>query len=249
MQSSNSTTYSKNWDQFYRSANDGGGRTPLWEVPPAEAVELDYEIFGKDFQNGLPVIDLGCGLGTQAAFLHTRFQEVIGLDVSPKAVELANLQYQSENLRFVAIDEGDPDFFRLFHEQYGDSNIYLRGVMHQILDRDLPGFIQTLKLLMGTRGKLFFMEVADNIIDYLDSTSPRFSKMPAAMKKALLSNLPPRGLNFDIIRELFPEKHFTLLTLGKSYLNTNLLIGNDQPLEIPAVFALVSSAATGEESK
>lgn len=247
MQSSTSGTYSENWDQFYRSVNGGGGKAPLWEVPPELAVELDYEFFGKEFQNGLPVIDLGCGLGTQAVFLSTKFREVVGVDVSSKAVESANLRYQSENLHFVTIDERDPDFFGDLHERYGDSNVYVRGVMHQILDKDMPGFIQNLRLLMGAEGKLFFMEVADNIIEYLDSTSPRFSQMPAAMKQALVSNLPPRGLNFDKVRELFPEKYFTLMNLGRSSLNTNLQIGNGQSLRIPAVFGLVGSAATGSE--
>jgi SAM-dependent methyltransferase len=249
MQGSTSETYSRNWDQFYRSVTSGGEGAPLWEVPAEQAVGLDCEIFEKEFQNGLPVIDLGCGLGTQTVFLSTRFPKVIGMDVSAKAVELASLRYQSENLGFVAIDERDPEFFGVFHEQNGDSNVYLRGVMHQILDNDLPGFIQNLKLLMGTRGKLFFMEVADDIIEHLESSSPSFSQLPGLMKRALLSNLPPRGLNFDSVRALFPENCFTMLALGRSSLNTNLLIGDGEPLRIPAVFGMMGSASTAGECK
>jgi SAM-dependent methyltransferase len=249
VQSPTTQTYGENWDRFYRSITSGGGGTPLWEVPPEQSVELDFEIFGSEFQNGLPVVDLGCGLGTQAVFLATRFREVIGLDVSASAVELAHQKYQADNLHFAAIDERGAGFFRAFHARHGDCNVYLRGVIHQILDQDLPGFILNLRLLMGTKGKLFFMEVADDIHDYLESESPSFSRLPTLMKQALLSNLPPRGLNLDSICELFPERDFVVLSRGRSSLNTNIQIGTGQLLRIPAVFGLIGlKKALGEST-
>jgi hypothetical protein len=83
------------------------------------------------------------------------------------------------------------------------------------------------------------MEVANNIRAHLQEKVPSFSDLPAHMRRALMSNLPPVGLSVDNLPEWFPTSEFTILASGDGFLATNLVLPDESILEIPAVYAVI----------
>jgi SAM-dependent methyltransferase len=239
MDASRGTNYKIQWDQFYTSlpAQRAGGA--LWDVQPESAVGLDMKTFSAFFPRDLPLVDFGCGTGRQSAYLRRVWDRVLGMDISGKAIELAEREHQLPGLSFLAIDEEDSRQFQRLHGDMGDMNVYVRGVLHQVLDADRPGLVRSLKTLMGRSGRLYFIEVASDIRDYFARAPDRFSELPAAMQRVFLSRLPPAGLSVADIPKVFPPGEFRVLESGNAKLYTNLCFHNREPIHIPAVFGLV----------
>ena len=59
----------------------------------------------------------------------------------------------------------------------GDVNIYVRAVMHQRLDGDLDIFANNIKKVLGKKGKLYFIETSDHILDYFNKSTHSFSQI------------------------------------------------------------------------
>ncbi len=235
--------YGANWERFYRSLDAARGERPLWDVDPEEAVEQDFVIFAPFLATSLPIIDFGCGTGTQTSALGRRYPLAIGLDVSPTAIESATLAQQSESVSFCLLDEADPGFFAKLHGSLGDANVYIRGVLHQLKDEDLPGLFANLAGLMGEQGRLYFVEVSDEIHQYLRDGSGGFSALPAMMRRTLISHFPPRGLSLEGVPGLLGADSFNILASGETRLKTNIRFRDQSSVEIPAVYAVAEARA------
>lgn len=239
MGASQGISYKAQWDQFYASLPSQREGRALWDVPPEDAAGQDADRFSGFFSTQLPLVDFGCGTGTQAAHLRRDWGSVLGMDVSSRAIEIAADQYPLPGLSFITIDEEDPDLYRRLHKQQGDMNVYVRGVLHQVLEEDRPGLVQALKTLMGRKGRLYFIEVASGIRDYFAAGPDRFSELPGIMQRTFLSHLPPTGLSEEDIPGVFPPDEFNLLESGGARLYTNIRFRNREPIHIPAVFGIV----------
>src|ERR1700733_15524233 len=71
-------------------------------------------------------LDFGCGVGTTAPLLREQFglDQIVGVDVSPRSIELAQRDAGSGNCRFLVMNEYDPD---------GTIDLaYCNGVFHHI---------------------------------------------------------------------------------------------------------------------
>lgn len=71
-------------------------------------------------------LDFGCGVGTTAPLLREQFglDQIVGVDVSPRSIELAQRDTGSGNCRFSLINEYEPD---------GTIDLaYCNGVFHHI---------------------------------------------------------------------------------------------------------------------
>lgn len=80
--------YQQVWESFWKDVPDEVGGA-LWDVEPALASALHLPHFEGYFDPGLPVVDLGCGNGTQTRFLAGRYDRVVGADLSREAVARA----------------------------------------------------------------------------------------------------------------------------------------------------------------
>jgi SAM-dependent methyltransferase len=238
------TSYGRQWDQFYTTMRAGRGEKPLWDVAPDEAVARDYNFFSHYFDRRLPIVDFGCGTGAQTAYLAQYFSPAVGIDVAASAVAQARREHQGNGLQFEVISEGNADFFPAMHLRLGDANVYMRGVLHQILDQDLPQILDAIRTLMGRSGRLFLIEVADNIRDYLNSGPDGFSQLPPLMRRTLISRLPPRGVSLAQLSALFPEQEVELIDSSEGSLATNIRFRDEKPICIPAVLGIFGSKKT-----
>jgi SAM-dependent methyltransferase len=230
MEASQGVSYKNQWDQFYASLPSQRDGRALWDVPPESAVGRDIEQFAAYFPTHLPLVDFGCGTGTQAAYLKRGWDRVVGMDVSGKAIEMANRAHQLPGLSFIAIDEEDQELYGRLHREMGDMNVYVT---------DRPALVRSLKTLMGREGRLYFIEVASDIREYFSQGPDRFSELPPIMQRTFLSRLPPTGLSEDDIPGVFPQDEFRVLASGSARLYTNIQFRNQEPIHIPAVFGIV----------
>lgn len=145
------------WDERYESEN-----LP-WDThsPAAQLVEL----FARPtFVPPRRVLEIGCGTGTNALWLAEQGCEVLGLDISPRAIAKAQAKAQAKPtrgpLRFVAADFLTVD---LDHEAPFEF-VFDRGVLHvfddaadqahfaaRVADRLAPGG-RWLSILGSTEG-------------------------------------------------------------------------------------------------
>ncbi|MFT4664333.1 MAG: SAM-dependent methyltransferase [Polaribacter sp.] len=235
---SNSEKISLYWDQLYRQLK-ATNEPALWEVPPSMGVIPDFAIFESSFNSNLPVVDVGCGSGFQTNFLASKYAQVVGIDASKKAIAMAQKMNDSDNATFQKINLLDEEEVGSFCTQIGNTNVYVRGVLHQIPIEERPVFIKHLKQMMGTSGTLFIIETAPNIQQFIESMNLRFTELPVAFKKVFTSHYPPLGVSIPEIQEYFKLEDYELIDSGPTILPINLIIEKNKKTELPAVYALI----------
>ena len=235
------TEYGKNWDEFYKKTYFERKSKALWDVNSENSVQMDLPYFRKYFNNNLPVMDVGCGTGEQTAFLAKIYPKVIAVDAAKSAIEFATEHNVIDNVVWQVLDITNSEQCARIHSEFGDLNIYMRGVMHQIEMNEIDYMIGNLRDLMGISGKLYFVEVKDKIREYFKSLDNSFLSLPEQMLEVFVSNLPPRGLSTELINEYFNDSIFEILDKGDCTLRTNLKLPNGKPLEIPAVYGVIGT--------
>ena len=72
------TRYREAWEGFWREAPDERGAV-FWDSDPALTARVHLALFEPHLAApGLPLVDLGCGNGTQTRFLADRYPRVVG---------------------------------------------------------------------------------------------------------------------------------------------------------------------------
>lgn len=231
--------YGKNWDQYYIRTYRLQKTKALWDVPVEQAIELDHKRFKKYLSEDLPIIDIGCGTGTQSRYLLQYFTNVLGVDVAAEAIRVAKENYQLPGLVFDTFDVTDVDKAKSIEKKLGPSNIYMRGVLHQILEADLDHFRESIRTLLGATGTMYCIEVSDQIRAHFSTENQQFSRLPERLKQVFISNLPPKGVSLESLPSFFPISDFNILQAGVGSLNTNLKYPDGNPIFIPATYCMV----------
>lgn len=234
-----SKEYGKYWDAFYEKTYVKSAGKALWEVPASESVGMDFLLFQKHFPVNLPVLDIGCGTGAQARFLATHYPQVLGIDAAKTAIQIAQEAPNPPNLSFSTADASLQADCQQIREQYGDLNLYMRGVLHQVEADNQAEFVSNLALLMGSRGVLYFIEVASDIRAYFAEAGSLYHELPKLVQEVFVSNLPPTGVHLDMLPHLFPANRFDTLDAGNVSLATNLNLPGGRNIRIPAVYGLI----------
>jgi SAM-dependent methyltransferase len=231
--------YGENWDQYYIRTYREGKSKALWDVPPEEAIARDFEQFRALLPADRPIIDLGCGTGTQSVFLAEHYPRVLAVDVAPEAIRVAKEHYSRSNLTFDILDATDLIKAQQLATEWGPSHIYMRGMLHQILEKDLPAFRTVLKTLLGNGSRLYCVEVSDRIREHFENTGGKFSELPKRLQQVFISNLPPRGLSLERLPYFFPKDEFGVIDAVDARLETNLKLSDGSAVYIPAVASCV----------
>lgn len=111
--------YRRDWfEAVYRSAGDDAAQIPWADLAPHPLL-AEWLAGAAPPQPGARALDIGCGLGDNAAALAARGFRVTGFDLSPLAIRWAQSRFAQ--VEFVAADLFDPpdwDAFDLVHECY-----------------------------------------------------------------------------------------------------------------------------------
>ena len=108
---------------------DDRGSTGGYDVfAPESSARLIETVVGLGrFQRGARVADLGCGAGVFTELLRQRGCDCIGLDLSPKLVQVARRNYPG-----VAFVEGDVEHLPFPAESF--DGVLLSGIVHHLPD-------------------------------------------------------------------------------------------------------------------
>ena len=121
-----SSRYTEAWESFWRETPDEPGAA-IWDSPPELTAKPHLDLLRPHADVTLPVVDLGCGNGTQTRYLAGHFPRAVGVDLAPAAVEHARRADPEGTADFRCLDATDPAAIRALHDELGDVNVYLRA--------------------------------------------------------------------------------------------------------------------------
>lgn len=135
---------SKQIDFFQRIYLD---ESPIWEIDRPQKAVMDLldngEFKGK-------VVDLGCGTAENAIILSKQGFEVVGIDVSSKAIEIAKLKADANKaeLKLICADLLEYDFQNVQFDTILDS-----GVFHGFSDTARNKYRKVLERIVSPEGR------------------------------------------------------------------------------------------------
>ena len=111
-----SSRYTEAWESFWRETPDEPGAA-IWDSPPELTAKPHLDLLRPHADVTLPVVDLGCGNGTQTRYLAGHFPRAVGVDLAPAAVEHARRADPEGTADFRCLDATDPAAIRALHDE------------------------------------------------------------------------------------------------------------------------------------
>jgi ubiquinone/menaquinone biosynthesis C-methylase UbiE len=235
---SSSKYYKPNWEAYYKTMAYETSQIP-WDVTPEKASKLDLELMTHYFNSSLPLVDIGCGIGTQSMFLKKYFDVVIGIDISDEAIKIANQKYGNEHVKFCSLDILNIDEIKTFSDNYGPCNLYMRGLLQQILQDDREIFTEAIKILLQNNGKLYFTELSTEAGVFFLDLKRKLGQFPPQLQRVLTEKVTKMvGVNLKDIDKIFDPERFNVLDQGITTIS--LKLDENNCIGVPAVYGLVS---------
>jgi len=224
----------KDWEDYWRTISQREFSTNiLWDCLPEHAASEDLLRFKNHMDPNIPLLDLGCGNGRQTRFLARHFNRVIGVDISPSAIQLAKKDTaDSSNIDYKVFDALNIEEVRKFHMEFGDVNVYMRGLFHMIKMSHRAKFICSIETLLGQKGVLYQIELDPDAFFYMRS-----------LPQDILSSIPRIGwpVGFDLNERAFyyPEDRWTVIDEGQNVTIRILPLPDGKYGEVPANFLIL----------
>jgi hypothetical protein len=131
-----------------------------------------------------------------------------------------------------------PTVVWIYIEDIGDANIYMRTVLHQLLPVDHATAIQSIELLLGRSGILYFVELSSAAEPYFTQLINQYGT-PPGLARVFQHEITPGMLNENDIEVLFPPDRFTLLRTGQSHIHTVHTLPTGEVVKVPAFYAIL----------
>jgi SAM-dependent methyltransferase len=229
--------YLTSWERFWSTLSGAPGEI-FWDADPAHAAQQDLVLFQDHVDPQLPIIDLGCGNGTQTRFLADHFARVMGTEISPAAVDIGRTKNAAPNVSYRVLDVLSPDDAQVLHQEIGDANVYMRTVLHQLSPTDHATAIQSIERLLGMKGILYLIELSSAAEPYFAQLIKQYGP-PPGLARVLQHEITPGMLNENNLEALFPPDRFTLLRTGKSRIHTVHTLPTGEVAKVPAFYAIL----------
>jgi SAM-dependent methyltransferase len=229
--------YLTSWEGYWSTATGAPGEI-FWDADPPHAAQKDLVLFQDYVDPQLPLIDLGCGNGTQTRFLADHFARVIGTEISPAAVAIAHTKNAAPNISYRILDVLSPNDAQALHEEIGDANVYMRTVLHQLSPADHATAIQSIERLLGIRGTLYLIELSSAAEPYFTQLIKQYGP-PPGLARVFQHEITPGMVNENYLEVLFPPNRFTLLGTGQSQIHTVHTLPTGEVAKVPAFYAIL----------
>lgn len=227
------------WESYWHNIKQTGvGGEVFWDTATDSDAQEELQRFIHYMDTSLPLIDIGCGNGRWSRFFSHYFPQVIGVDISPSAVRLAQQETVHEkNVQYRVYDGTDNDNARALHDEFGDMNIYMRGVLHMIKWHDRPAFIHSLEILLGEGGTLYQIELPAESILYLRSLpQDLFQTIPKVTRRV--------GFNLEERQRFYPDDRWTVLAEGRDAIIHTIDVGDGRQEAMPAGYLVLRRKIT-----
>ncbi|MCX5386554.1 class I SAM-dependent methyltransferase [Streptomyces sp. NBC_00083] len=235
--------YKDAWDGFWRAAPDEQGAV-FWDAEPALTAARHLAHFAARIDDpDLPMVDLGCGNGTQTRYLGSRFTNVTGVDLSPAAVEHARSQTPYGEAEFEQLDAADDKAVLALHDRLGDANVYVRGVLHQCEPADRRPVADAVATLLGDTGRAFVVELAEGAKPVLMGLAQSPDGPPPKLRPVFAHGIAPGEVSDRALDELLADAGLTVLTEGQLPLLTTEYTPEGRRIELPSRWMVVGRAS------
>jgi SAM-dependent methyltransferase len=237
--------YRRQWDSYWQTIHaTGPGGAVLWDSLPEKASAEDLRRFAAHLDRGLPLIDVGCGNGRQSRFLARHFQRVIGVDVSPSAIELARRETrglpEEGKLEYRVWNGAVAGEAEALHAEIGDANVYMRTVFHCVQAPDRPRFVTSLATLLGERGTMYQIELSRGALETfrkLPGGSP--SGLPKLVHEVVKNGIHPIGFSKRDRERYYPDDQWAVLDQGEGVAIQTVRLDHGSEALVPANFLVL----------
>ena len=233
--------YLASWESYWSTITGAPGEV-FWDADPVHAAQQDWPRFAPFCDPRLPLLDLGCGNGTQTCFLAQHWGSVLGLDISPAALEIARATNAAPNIVYQVLDLLSPTDVNRLHAEIGDANIYMRTVLHQLAPQDQPGAARRVEQLLGTTGTLYLIELSAAAEAYFGKLREQYG-LPPALARVFQHKITPGLLHEQEIARLFPPERFSVLSQGESTIQTTYRTPEGVYAQVPAFYRVLRRRA------
>lgn len=228
-----SQRYRESWEGFWAATSDAPGEA-IWDADPSLSAAPHSELLLPHADAALPVVDLGCGNGTQTRYLATRFARAIGVDLSHAAIGHARRADPEGVAEFVQLDLVDGDAVRALHERIGDTNVYMRAVIHQSEPEARPAVAAAVVTLLGNRGRAFVAELTPASQDVLRQAAQGPDGPPKKLRRVFDHGLNPASATEEEVPRVLRAAGLITLDSGDTALPQTEYLPDGTRIDLPA---------------
>ncbi len=226
--------YREAWEGFWREAPGGQGAV-FWDAEPVLTAGAHLALFEPHLiDHGLPMVDLGCGNGTQTRFLADRFPHVIGADISTAALDHARHADPAGQATYRLLDAAAKGAAETLHAELGDANVYMRGVLHQAEPEDRQQLVDGIASLVAERGRAFLVELSEDAKPVLLGLAQSPGGPPPKLAPVFRHGIAPGEVADDAIPVYLNVAGLTVLASGELPLTTTEYRPDGTRIELPS---------------
>ncbi|MEV2215505.1 methyltransferase domain-containing protein [Streptomyces sp. NPDC050997] len=226
--------YREAWEGFWREAPEEQGAV-FWDAEPILTAGVHLALFEPHLADpSLPMLDLGCGNGTQTRFLADRFPHVIGADISAAALDHARRADPAGRARYRLLDAVEKGAAETLHAELGDANVYMRGVLHQADPEDRQALVDGLATLVGERGRTVLVELSESAKPVLLGLARSPEGPPPKLARVFRHGIAPGEVADDAIPGYLNTAGLTVLASGELPLTTTEYRPDGTRIELPS---------------
>ncbi|MFF3492782.1 class I SAM-dependent methyltransferase [Streptomyces sp. NPDC002795] len=234
-----SERYKEAWESFWEDASPEPGGV-FWDSEPALTAGLHLALFEPELAApGLPMVDLGCGNGTQTRFLADRYPRVVGADLSAAALGRAREADPAGQADYRELDATDNDQMGSLHAELGDVNVYMRGVLHQSDPTDRQLLVDAIAALVGERGRGFVVELSERARPILEALASGPAGPPPKLGEVFSHGIAPGEVSDEVVPEYMTSAGLTVLAAGELPLVTTDFSADGGRIELPSTWLVV----------
>jgi SAM-dependent methyltransferase len=239
------TELARSWEAYWGELAREG-ESALWDSPSATAAAIHLRHSESYLDTSLPMIDLGCGSGRQTVRLAESFSRVIGVDIAEHALAIARRDNAVENVEYRRVDLLDLGEVAALKAELGETNVYVRGVLHQLPPDDRSRALRGIGELLGRDGHLIAHELTDLtrwvVQSLFDAGGPAPEKFERLHRHFGFGT--PALLGEDRqLDALLTRSGLHVVVSGENTLQTTQLDGDGAPVELPTEWALAQNPA------
>ncbi|MEU7057775.1 class I SAM-dependent methyltransferase [Streptomyces sp. NPDC046197] len=226
--------YRQAWEDFWREASGEPGAV-FWDAEPAVTAAVHLPLLAPHLTDpGLPMIDLGCGNGTQTRCLADRFPHVVGVDIAHAAVAHARRGDPAGQATYRVVNATEKGEIETLHAELGDANVYLRGVLHQCGPDDRQPLIDGLALLLGERGRALLVELSEAARPILVGLAQGPDGPPPRLAPVFRHGIAPGEVADEAVPAHLRSAGLTVLAGGELPLMTTESAPDGTRIELPS---------------
>lgn len=237
-----SDNYRNAWESYWQKTSDEPGDA-IWDAGAELTAVPHTELLLPHADASLPVVDLGCGNGTQTRYLATRFARAVGVDLSHAAIEHARRIGEGDGVEFRQLDLTDTEAVRALHERLGDSNVYMRAVIHQSEPQARAAVAAAVATLTGSRGRAFVVELTSGSRDVLQRAAQGPGGPGPKLRRVFEHGLKPADAPDEEIPRLLRAAGLEVLAEGDTALAQTEYLPDGSLLQLPAHWFVLAPTA------